>query len=93
MAPDGRHVYAVSWADALLWWSRDPVSGDLTWGGCRDAATDAATNGRCGTATTFAGGNFPAGALAFSQGIAVTPDGRRSTSPTSRKACCRHSAT
>jgi hypothetical protein len=76
MAPDGRHVYAVSWADALLWWARDPVSGDLTWGGCRDAATDAATNGRCGTATTFAGGNFPAGALAFSQGIAVTPDGQ-----------------
>ncbi len=75
MAPDGRHVYAVSWADALLWWSRDTASGDLTWGGCRDAANDAATNGRCGTATTFAGGNFPAGALAFSQGIAVTPDG------------------
>ena len=75
MAPDGRHVYAVSWADALLWWARDPVSGDLTWGGCRDAADDAATNGRCGTATTFAGGNFPAGALDFSQGIAVTPDG------------------
>ena len=76
MAPDGRHVYAVSWADALVWWARDPVSGDLTWGGCRDAATDAAANGRCGTATTFAGGNFPAGALAFSQGIAVTPDGQ-----------------
>jgi hypothetical protein len=76
MAPDGRHVYAVSWADALLWWARDPVTGDLTWGGCRDAATDAAANGRCGTATTFAGGNFPAGALAFSQGIAVTADGQ-----------------
>ena len=65
----------MSWADALLWWARDPVSGDLTWGGCRDAASDAAANGRCGTATTFAGGKS-AGALAFSQSIAVTPDGQ-----------------
>jgi hypothetical protein len=76
ISPDGGHVYAVSWADALLWWARDPASGDLTWGGCRDAASDSATNGRCGTATTFAGGNFPAGSMAFSQGIAVTADGQ-----------------
>jgi hypothetical protein len=76
ISPDGAHVYAVSWADALLWWARDPVSGDLTWGGCRDAASDSASNGRCGTAATFAGGNFPAGSMAFSQGIAVTPDGQ-----------------
>jgi hypothetical protein len=76
ISPDGRHVYAVSWADALLWWARDPGSGDLTWGGCKDAASDSASNGRCGTATTFAGGNFPAGSMAFSQGISVTADGQ-----------------
>jgi hypothetical protein len=76
MSPDGRHVYAVSWADALLWWARDPTSGDLTWGGCKDAASDSASNGRCGTAATFAGGNFPAGSMAFSQGISVTADGQ-----------------
>src|SRR5215211_275241 len=76
ISPDGRHVYAVSWADAVLWWARDPMSGDLTWGGCKDAASDSASNGRCGTATTFAGGNFPAGSMAFSQGISVTADGQ-----------------
>jgi hypothetical protein len=76
ISPDGKHVYAVSWADALLWWARDPASGDLTWGGCKDAASDSASNARCGTATTFAGGNFPAGSMAFSQGISVTADGQ-----------------
>jgi hypothetical protein len=76
ISPDGKHVYAVSWFDALVWWTRDPGSGDLTWGGCRDAASDSATNNRCGAGTTFAGGNFPAGSMAFSQGIAVTPDGQ-----------------
>jgi len=76
ISPDGKHVYAVSWVDALLWWARDPVSGNLTWGGCRDASDESATNGRCGTATTIAGGNFPAGSMDFSQGIAVTPDGQ-----------------
>ena len=76
ISPDGRHVYAVSWSDALVWWVRDPGSGDLTWGGCRDAASDSATNNRCGAGTTFAGGNFPAGSMDFSQGIAVTPDGQ-----------------
>ncbi|MBI5310349.1 MAG: hypothetical protein HZB14_04890 [Actinobacteria bacterium] len=75
ISPDGRFVYAVSWVDSLLWWSRDTTTGDLTWGGCKDAATDAATNGHCGTATTFGGGNFPAGSMAFSQGISITPDG------------------
>jgi hypothetical protein len=76
ISPDGKHVYAVSWADALVWWARDPTTGDLSWGGCRDAASDSSTNGRCGTATTFGGGNFPAGSMAFSQGISVTPDGQ-----------------
>lgn len=76
ISPDGKQLYAVSWADALVWWDRDPVSGELSWGGCRDGAANASSNGRCGTATTFAGGNFPAGALDFSQGIAVTPDGK-----------------
>lgn len=76
IAPDGKHVYAVSWADALLWWARDPATGDLTWGGCRDAATDSAANGRCGTGDTFGEGNFPAGSMAFAQGIAITPDGQ-----------------
>ncbi len=76
ISPDGKHVYAVSWADALVWWARDPATGDLTWGGCRDAATDSLDNGRCGTATTFGGGNFPAGSMAFSQGVSVTPDGQ-----------------
>jgi hypothetical protein len=76
ISPDGRHVYAVSWFDALLWWARDPATGDLTWGGCKDAASDSASNGRCGTATTFAGENFPAGSMAFSQGISVTADGQ-----------------
>lgn len=76
ISPDGKNVYAVSWADALVWWDRDPETGDLSWGGCRDGAASSASNGRCGTATTIAGGNFPAGALDFSQGIAVTPDGR-----------------
>lgn len=76
ISPDGAQLYAVSWADALVWWNRDPVSGALTWGGCRDGAAMSASNGRCGTATTFAGGNFPAGALNFSQGIAITPDGK-----------------
>ncbi len=76
ISPDGKHVYAVSWVDALLWWTRDPVTGDLTWGGCRDAASDSSTNGRCGTATTFGGGNFPADSMDFSQGISVTPDGQ-----------------
>lgn len=76
ISPDGRHVYAVSWSDALVWWERDLGSGDLTWGGCRDAASDSATNNRCSAETTFAGGNFPAGSMNFSQGIAVTPDGQ-----------------
>ena len=76
ISPDGKHVYAVSWSDALVWWVRDPGSGDLTWGGCRDAHSDSATNNRCGAGTTFAGGNFPAGSMDFSQGIAVTPDGQ-----------------
>jgi DNA-binding beta-propeller fold protein YncE len=76
ISPDGKHVYAVSWVDALLWWTRDPTTGNLTWGGCRDAASDSSTNGRCGTATTFGGGNFPAGSMAFAQGISVTPDGQ-----------------
>lgn len=75
VSPNGKFVYAVSWADSLLWWSRNPATGDLTWGGCKDGATDAATNGHCGTATTFGGGNFPAGSMAFSQGISITPDG------------------
>lgn len=75
ISPNGKTVYATSWNDALTWWTRDLATGTLTWGGCRDGATDAATNGRCGTATTFGGGNFPAGSLAFSQGLAVTPDG------------------
>lgn len=75
ISPDGRFVYAVSWVDSLLWWSRNTTTGDLTWGGCKDAATDASTNGHCGTATTIAGGNFPAGSMAFAQGISITPDG------------------
>lgn len=75
ISPDGRFVYAVSWADSLLWWSRDTTTGDLTWGGCRDGASDASTNGHCGTATTIGGGNFPAGSMAFAQGISITPDG------------------
>lgn len=75
ISPNGKTVYATSWNDSLAWWSRDPATGTLTWGGCRDGAADASTNGRCGTATTFGGGNFPAGSLAFSQGLAVTPDG------------------
>lgn len=76
ISPDGKNLYAVSWADSMLWWDRDPVSGALTWGGCRDGATAAATNGHCGTATTFGGGNFPAGSMAFAQGIAVSADGQ-----------------
>lgn len=75
ISPNGKTVYATSWADALLWWTRDTATGQLTWGGCRDGATDAATNGRCGTATTLGGGNFPAGSLAYTQGMEVTPDG------------------
>lgn len=47
----------------------------MTWGGCRDAASDSATNARCGTGTTFGSGNFPAGSIDFPQGIAITPDG------------------
>jgi hypothetical protein len=76
ISPDGKSLYAVSWADSLLWWKRDPVSGALTWGGCRDGATNAATNGHCGTATTFGGGNFPAGSMDFPQGISVSADGQ-----------------
>jgi hypothetical protein len=76
ISPDGKHVYAVSWVDALLWWTRDPATGDLSWGGCRDAAIDSSTNGRCGAATTFGGGNFPAGSMAYAQGISVTADGQ-----------------
>jgi hypothetical protein len=76
ISPDGKFLYAVSWAKALLWWSRDPSTGDLTWGGCRDGASNSATNGHCGTATTFAGGNFPAGAMEYSHGISITPDGK-----------------
>lgn len=76
ISPDGEDLYAVSWADSLAWWKRDPASGDLTWGDCWDGGETAASNGRCGTATTFAGGNFPAGSMDFTQGIAVTPDGK-----------------
>lgn len=76
ISPDGEDLYAVSWADALAWWKRDPVSGDLTWGDCWDGASNSDTNGRCGTATTIAGGNFPKGSMDFSQGISVTPDGQ-----------------
>lgn len=76
ISPDGKFLYAVSWAKALLWWARDPSTGDLTWGGCRDGASNSATNGHCGTATTFAGGNFPAGAMEYSHGISITPDGQ-----------------
>lgn len=76
ISPDGEDLYAVSWADSLAWWKRDPVSGDLTWGDCWDGGETAATNGHCGTATTFAGGNFPADSMDFTQGITVTPDGK-----------------
>ncbi|HEX3240586.1 MAG TPA: hypothetical protein VHR18_10685 [Solirubrobacterales bacterium] len=76
ISPDGKSLYAVSWADSLLWWNRDPVSGALTWGGCRDAAANAAANGHCGTATTFGGGNFPAGSMDYPQGISVSSDGQ-----------------
>lgn len=76
ISPDGEDLYAVSWVDSLVWWKRDPVSGDLTWGDCWDGASTAATNGHCGTATTFGGGNFPAGSMDFTQGIAITPDGK-----------------
>lgn len=75
ISPDGRFLYAVALADALVWFSRNTTTGELTWGGCKDAATDSATNGRCGTGTTFGSGNFPAGAMAFPQGIEVMPDG------------------
>jgi DNA-binding beta-propeller fold protein YncE len=76
MSPDGKHLYAVSWADALLWWTRNPTTGDLTWGGCRDAAINSSSNNRCGTGDEFAEGNFPAGSMDFVQGIAITPDGQ-----------------
>jgi hypothetical protein len=76
MSPDGKHVYAVSWADALLWWTRNPTTGDLTWGGCRDAAINSSSNNRCGAGDEFAEGNFPAGSMDFVQGIAITPDGQ-----------------
>lgn len=75
ISPNGKTVYATSWADALTWWSRDLTTGQLTWGGCRDGAAAAATNGRCGTATTIGGGNFPAGSIDFPQGMEITPDG------------------
>lgn len=75
ISPDGRFVYAVALADALTWWSRNTTTGVLTWGGCKDGNIDSATNGRCGTATTFGGGNFPAGSIDYPQGIAITPDG------------------
>jgi hypothetical protein len=76
ISPDGEDLYAVSWADSLAWWKRDPASGNLTWGDCWDGSETAATNGHCGTATTFGGGNFPADSMDFTQGIAVTPDGK-----------------
>lgn len=76
ISPDGKDLYAVSWADSLAWWKRDPASGNLTWGDCWDGADIAATNGHCGTATTFGGGNFPADSMNFTQGIAITPDGK-----------------
>lgn len=76
ISPDGKFLYAVSWYKALDWWSRDPSTGDLTWGGCRDGASDSATNGHCGTATKFSEGNFPAGAMEYSHGISITPDGK-----------------
>lgn len=75
ISPDGRFLYAVAQVDALVWFSRNTTTGQLTWGGCKDAATDSATNGRCGTGTTFGSGNFPAGSMAFPQGIEVMPDG------------------
>ncbi len=75
ISPDGEDLYAVSWADSMASWKRDPASGDLTWGDCWDGGENAATNGHCGTATTFGGGNFPADSMDFTQGIAVTPDG------------------
>ncbi len=76
ISPDGKFLYAVSWYKALDWWTRDPSTGDLTWGGCRDGASDSATNGHCGTATKFSEGNFPAGAMQYSHGISITPDGK-----------------
>lgn len=76
ISPDGEDLYAVSWTDSLAWWKRDPASGDLTWGDCWDGGDTAATNGHCGTATSFAGGNFPADSMDFTQGIAITPDGK-----------------
>lgn len=75
ISPDGRFLYAVAQVDALVWFSRNTTTGVLTWGGCKDAATDSATNNRCGAGTTFGSGNFPAGSMAFPQGIEVMPDG------------------
>lgn len=75
IAPDGKFLYAVGQVAALVWFSRDTNTGELEWGGCKDAHVDAATNNRCGTGTTFGSGNFPAGSMAFPQGIEVMPDG------------------
>lgn len=75
ISPDGRFLYAVGQVDALVWFSRNTTTGVLTWGGCKDADVDSATNNRCGAGTTFGSGNFPAGSMAFPQDIEVMPDG------------------
>lgn len=79
VAPDGVTVYTVSAEDdSVVWFSRDPGSGQVTFSGCVSARTFASSslfrNGRC-TELPAATANGAGSGMDGPSGIIVSPDG------------------